>query len=52
MDEFGSMMETVLSLFQMEFTIFGFTFSLWQVFLFDIVAGIIGFLIYHFFLGD
>lgn len=31
----------VLGLFQMEFTIYGFTFSLWQVFCFDIVVGIL-----------
>lgn len=32
---------SILDLFQMEFTIYGFTFSLWQVFCFDIVVGIV-----------
>ena len=31
----------VVELFSIEFTIYGFTFSMWQVFLFDFGAGII-----------
>ena len=33
---------SILRLFQMEFTLYGFTFSLWQVFCFDVVVGILG----------
>ena len=39
--DFGMLIEKVLELFSIEFTVYGFTFSLWQVFLFDIAAGIV-----------
>ena len=39
--DFGQLIEKVVELFSIEFTIYGFTFSLWQVFLFDIAAGIV-----------
>ena len=37
---------------KVEFTLYGFTFSLWQVFLFDIAAGIVAFVLREVFLGD
>lgn len=41
----------VVELFSIEFTIYGFTFSMWQVFLFDITAGIVVWIIREVFLG-
>ena len=42
----------VVELFYIEFTVYGFTFSMWQVFLFDIVAAIIGWILGEVFLDD
>lgn len=39
--DFGLIIEKIVEAFSIEFTIYGFTFSLWQVFLFDIAAGIV-----------
>lgn len=39
--DFGMLIEKVVELFSIKFTIYGFTFSLWNVFLFDIAAGIV-----------
>ena len=39
--DFGQLIEKTVELFSIEFTIYGFTFSMWQVFLFDFVAGIV-----------
>lgn len=43
--------EKVVELFQIEFTIYGFTFSMWQVYLFDFAAAIIIWIICEVFLG-
>ena len=43
--DFGLLIEKTVELFSIEFTIYGFTFSLWQVFLFDIAAGIVALVI-------
>lgn len=50
--DFGAMLSATLQLFSMEFTIYGFTFSLWEVFLFDIVAGIVAWILCRIFLDD
>lgn len=39
--DIAQVFDLVLELFQLEFTIYGFTFSMWEVFLFDFAAGII-----------
>lgn len=39
--DIGLVFEKVVELFSVEFTIYGFTFSMWQVFLFTIVADIV-----------
>lgn len=39
--DLGALFAWVVELFSIEFTIYGFTFSLWQVFLFDIAIGIV-----------
>ena len=45
MNEIASVLTAVPSIFQMEFTVSGLTFSFWQIFLFLIVAGAVVFLI-------
>lgn len=42
----------VLDAFKIEFTIYGFTFSLWQVFCFDIVVGLVAWGLGQVFLDD
>ena len=39
--DFGQLIEKVVEAFSIEFTIYGFTFSMWQVFLFDIATSIV-----------
>ena len=39
--DFGQIIEKVVELFSIEFTIYGFTFSMWQVYLFDFAAAIV-----------
>ena len=41
LSDVGLIFEKLVELFSIEFTIFGFTFSMWQVYLFDIAAGIL-----------
>lgn len=41
LSDIGLVFEKVVEVFSIEFTIYGFTFSLWQVFLFDFAAGIV-----------
>lgn len=52
MSELGDLFSSVVELFQLEFTVFGFTFSLWQVFLLDIVICICCFVLREVFLGE
>ena len=41
LSDVGLVFDKLVELFSIEFTIYGFTFSMWQVFLFDFVAGIV-----------
>ena len=50
--DLGALFSWVLELFTYEFTIYGFTFSMWQVYLFDIVAGIVVWFLMEVFLDD
>lgn len=50
--DLASLFSAVLDMFQIEFTIYGFTFSLWQVLCFDVVAGIVAWGIGKVFLDD
>lgn len=50
--DFGAMISATLQLFSVEFTLYGFTFSFWEVFLFSIAAGITVWILAHIFLGD
>lgn len=42
----------VKEVFSLQFTLYGFTFSFWEVFLFDTVAGILALVLKEVFLGD
>lgn len=50
MDDFASLMRLVVTFFKLTFTIGKFTFSLWEVFLFSIIASIV--LGFYFKLGN
>lgn len=52
MEIVGSLFSRVLGLFQIEFSLLGFTFSFWQVFLWTAVAGIIARILGEVFFGD
>lgn len=41
LSDVGLVFEKLVELFSIEFTIYGFTFSMWQVFLFDFAAAIV-----------
>ncbi len=41
MSDFEAMISATLNLFKLEFTIYGFTFSFWNVLLFAVVAGLV-----------
>ena len=47
----GLVFQKVVELFQIEFTIYGFTFSMWEVFLFDFAAGIVVWILREVFFG-
>ena len=51
MEMLGALFSTVVAIMQIDLTIFGFTFSLWQVFVFDIVVSILAWIIAEVFLG-
>lgn len=52
METFGKVLSVTLELFKKEFTIWGFTFSWWEVFVFTLVAVILGHVIGGYFSGD
>lgn len=52
MEIVGSIFSHVLALFQLEFNLFGFAFSFWQVFLWTTIAGIVLRIIWEVFFGD
>ncbi len=52
MEIFGNILSSAFSLFRMDFTIFGFTFSFWEVFVFCFVVGLLTYIIGGFLGGD
>ena len=52
MDTFALLMEKTMDVFKTELTLWGFTFSYWQVFAFAVVAGIVAWVLGEIFLGD
>ena len=52
MEDIATLFSVVIQLFQIEFTLYGHTFSLWQVFVFGVVASLVCWLLSEVFLGD
>lgn len=52
MEHIAALFTYVIRLFQIDFTLYGYTFSLWEVFVFSVVASIICRLLWEVFLGD
>lgn len=52
MEVFGSLITSVVSLFKVQFTIFGFTLSYWQVYLFSGFGGIVAWILWRIFIDD
>lgn len=52
MELFGATLAAALQIFSLPLDLFGFSFSLWHVFLFGAVACIIGRILAEVFLGD
>jgi len=52
MEYFAALLSWTLKFFQLPFTLYGFTFSLWQVFVFSAVVSIIGGILAEVFFGD
>ena len=52
MEVFQSLISATLALFQIQFTLFGVTLSLWEVFLFSAFAGVVAWILGEVFLGD
>lgn len=50
--DLGALFSWILELFRYEFTLYGVTFSMFQVFVFNAVAGIIGWFIGRLFFDD
>ncbi len=50
LSDFGAFISATVRLFSVEFTIYGFTFSFWEVFLFGIAAGIVAWILAKLFL--
>ena len=52
MNDLAALFAKTVELFSLEFTLYGFTFSLWEVFLFSAVAGITARILGEIFFGD
>ena len=52
MELVGAMITSTVDLFKLEFTLFGFTLSFWQVFLFSCVAGIVAWILWRIFIDE
>jgi hypothetical protein len=52
MNDIATLFAKTVELFSLEFTLCGFTFSLWEVFLFSAVVGIVARILGEIFFGD
>ena len=52
MEDFAALLSVTYRIFALEFTLYGFTFSLWEVFLFSAVVGIVARILGEIFFGD
>ncbi len=50
--DFGAMLNAAMTIMKTELTLWGYTFSMWQVFLFGMVASIIIWILWEVFAGD
>ncbi len=51
MEDFAAMLRTVMALMKLEMSIWGFSFSFWQIMLFGMVVGIIVWFLWEVFCG-
>lgn len=51
LEDISLMISTAVDVMKFEFTLYGFTFSLWEVLLFNLVAGIVLWILWEVFLG-
>ena len=51
-EDIGAMISTTVDILKIEFTLYGFTFSLWQILLFNLVGGLVIWVIVEVLLGD
>ena len=52
METIAALMSWTFTVFNLPFTLYGFTFSLWEVFLFSAVVGIVARILGEIFFGD
>lgn len=52
MEIIGQMLESILAILNIEFTVWGFTLTLWKVFVFTAVSLIMSWVIWEVILGD
>lgn len=52
LEDFGAMISAVVQLFKTELTLYGVTFSFWEIFLFTAVVGIVAYFLGGAFGGD
>lgn len=52
METFGALLSKTLSLFRVEFVLWGYTISFWQIFVFSAVIGVVCWILREVFLGD
>lgn len=51
MEIFAAVFAAAFDLLRMEFNLFGFIFSFWEVLVFEVVAGLLIWILYYVFLG-
>ena len=52
MEDFAEVISGAMALFRMEFTLYGYTLSFWQIFCFSVVASIVIWIVREVLLGD
>jgi len=52
MEALGNFFEWTIRIMNFQLTLFGFTFSFWQIFIFTTVAGLVAWFLGEVFLGD
>lgn len=52
MELIGALITSTIDVFKTEFTVFGFTLSWWQIFLFSCFTSIVAWILWRFFIDD